>query len=220
MAKRVLLLVLAAALIGVVPVWADTFQFQGQSNGTGNFTFNTSTNSLSVSNALIDTLTTLFDNSVGPCQSNCAITGGTLNMSLSGATESGGVYTFGSGGTLSVDGTVTGVSGATGALLTATFLSGATLQCANGTCDFGGTLDASSIALNSNLNIYNQDPVDGSALQTLKINIQGTNGYSGSVTEANVLVDTQQHVPEPASFALFGSGLLASAGFLRKRVRR
>lgn len=225
--KRLITLLAAAIVLScAAPSWADTFQFQGSSlNGTGNFTFNTTTNTLTVSGALIDTLSAVFDNIVGPCTANCSITGGSLNMNLAGATLSGGVYTFGAGGSLDVNGTVTGVAGASGDLLTAAFLSNATLQCLNGSCDFSGELDPNSIALNSSINVYGEVPVSGSALQTLKINVEGSGGSSGSVTDASVLVNTVSQpgtigtAPEPASLALVGFGLASVVGIRKKVIR-
>ena len=221
--KRLITLVTAVLVLSfAAPSWADTFQFSGSNaNGTGSFSFDTTTNTLTVSGALIDTLSTLFDNILGPCTANCNVTGGSLSLSLGGATNVGGVYTFGAGGNLDVNGTVSGVVGATGDLLDASFLSGATLQCAGGTCDFAGELDPNSIALNPSINVYGQVPVSGSALQTLKIDVQGTQ----SVTDASVLVNTVPQpgtttgVPEPSSLALFGFGLVGVTGFRKKFLR-
>ena len=201
-----------------LPSWGtplDIFQFQGSSaNGTGSFTFNGST--LTVTNGPVSSLGTLFADGIGPCQQSagsCAVTGGALDLTLSGATLSNGVYTFAAGGHLEVDGTITapGIN-VSGQLLVAQFEAGATYQCPGGTgnCNFAGSLDL--ISINPGINIdgwvpSTQDP--STTTEHLQISTSDT------VLNTNVIAYTQP-APEPASLALLGLGLAGVAGLLRK----
>lgn len=221
--KRLFTILAAIAVLGwTVPSWGDNFEFSGNSNGVGTFNYSTSTGTLTVTGAQIDTLLTSFDNGIGPCQPNGCTVDGTLNLTLldgTGNPEPGPISFDSTGSSLSITGTVMDGSTviASGNLLTASFLGGATLQCFGGTnggtCDFSGALDASTIGLNPDLNTNGQGPEGGTASgQQLILQLTGTGDYSGTVTSADAQVTT---APEPGSVALLGSAFVGFFGFLR-----
>ncbi len=213
---RIAISLLAAVVLCAPMAMADSLQFTGSSlSGGGTFTFPVGSDQhLDVSQALINQLLT----STGACSTGCAVTGGYLNLDSGGQVSySSGVYTFAEGGELEIFGSISslGVNSVTN-LLSASFAAGQTLQFSGTTGTFRGLLDPNSIVLNSALT--SQAPVSGTDTESeFKVSFDSSTGlYTGKIAQSTVLVTT----PEPTSLSLFGSGVLALAGFCRRRARR
>lgn len=195
---------------------ADVYTFSGSSAlGSGSFTFTPgSGNTLYVTGALINR----FLQSIGLCSSApCTVTGGTATLSSGGQTGTMGPagFIFDAGGVLTIVGGISALGIPNGTtLLTATFLSGQTLQFNGSLGTFRGSLDPSSVYIDSR--ITNQSPTSGTVTQSeFKVTFNAGSGtYSGKVSQSSINVIA---TPEAGSILLLGVGALCLA-LLRQRT--
>ncbi len=224
------MVIFCLALAG--PVWAGTIDFAGNDvSGQGTLFLDPGMlgNKLTIGagggglGALIDSLTDTLG-LCGTAPPGCIVSGGYMTLTSGGLTGGGCLggnclYTFGSGGTIDIFGTVTTSLGtSTGHLFTAMFTGGAFIDAASvGT--FNGGLNISSIhLLGPAFSTYNFTGGSGDAI-TISVGANcGTGGIcTGLVDNDSVSLQTQD-IPEPATLCVLGSGLFALGTGLKKKL--
>lgn len=138
--------------------------------------------------------------------------------------QSGGIYTFAGGGTLTITGSVNGVTGPT-TLLSATFASSSPVVVTNSAAGFtlGAVFGAFSGILDSALAAFFGLPgapynYAGGLNLSFLAGSTANGGFStasgGTVLSGDVFAST----PEPGSILLLSTGLLLSGALLRRRL--
>jgi hypothetical protein len=153
------------------------------------------------------------------------VTGGLLNFATGALTShTGNVWNFGSGGTITMLGEISAISGvpASSTLLSGNFLSASVTQLSLGTYQFnivGATFGDTD---NPNIYAFYGVPAGSSCTNALALSFEGTsygaNGFTSTNSFGGTLIDSPVVTPIPAAAWLFGSGLMGLVG-IRKRIQ-